>query len=165
MKRLLLASLSLILLASCGSQTQVGTVDTSNAVAVESSSPEPLDGWSVSVGKPENKGRTFAVSEYSKQEAVDTWTVVPVTIKNTSGKRQAGTDVMGALYSFGLVDSKGKVYEPGSGSLVFGDDITTPFNANESRKTFFMFDTPQNIKPSHLITNSYDPAQGKTMKF
>lgn len=138
-------------------QVEPSTADTSTAQANNkaNNSKGSIKGWEFKVTKVKSEGQLID-GGYKKYEAAEAWTVVSVSLKNTSGKRQNDTTAMTGLVLADLFDSKGNKYE--SPELKYNFDtglLSKPFSAGETRSFDLLFDAPKGIKANHLVINTW----------
>jgi|GEM_PF-6354519 len=118
-------------------------------------------GWEVTVTGIRSEGQTFK-GEYSTYEAVEAWTVVSVTLKNTSGKRQREEDAPFFCTFSNLIDSKGNEYQGKETETKYSSDLLNkPFSPGESRSEDCFFDTPKGIKVKELVL---DPIEDNSIR-
>ncbi|MEH2318706.1 DUF4352 domain-containing protein [Nostoc sp.] len=165
-KYLSIATLLLIISACTPSQqvklelssSQANTVDTTNVEPVSKAVNGKVNrnGWEVSVTGVKYAGQKIQ-GKYSTYEAAEVWTVVSVTVKNTSGKRQREDDAWFILLLSKLVDSKGNKYDSKDREIKYNTDLLSkPFSPSEARSADFLFDTPKGIKADKfLITDKH----------
>lgn len=110
-----------------------------------------LKGWEYAVTKVKSEGRIIK-ENYTTYEAADAWTVVSVSIKNTSGKRQKREDALANVVFSKLIDSRGNEYQTPQIKFNYNNsDLNSkPFSVGETRSFDLLFDTPQGIKAKQL---------------
>ncbi|BAZ15075.1 hypothetical protein NIES4071_69450 [Calothrix sp. NIES-4071] len=115
------------------------------------------DGWELTVTNVRYAGQKYE-TEYSSYEAVDTWTIVSINIKNTSGKRQRDDDAWFSFLFTELVDSKGKKHDSKERNYKFNGDLSKPFTPGEVRSVDLLFDTPKNTVAKQILigTDGFD---------
>lgn len=165
MKKFLLAG-ALLLTVACSPAIEVEPVDVSKFF---SGAPKVVnakqEGWQLGIATPQNVGQHFAVSEYYSSEAVHSWTVVPVVIKNSSDRRKSADEAFDLISSAVLMDSNGDLYERNIESFAYWGDTSKPFAAGESRQFILLFDTPEGATPKQLITDQYETVKSSTIDF
>jgi hypothetical protein len=113
-------------------------------------------GWEVTVTGVRSEGQTFK-GEYSTYEAVEAWTVVSVTIKNTSGKRQKDVDAPFSCTFSKLIDSKGNEHDGEETEFKYSSELVgKPLSPGESRSEDCLFDTPKGIKATELVLDAIE---------
>ncbi|MEH2457223.1 DUF4352 domain-containing protein [Nostoc sp.] len=160
-KYLSIAALLLIISACTPSQqaklepssSQANTVDTTNVEPVSKAVNGKVNrkGWEVSVTGVKYAGQKIQ-GKYSTYEAAEVWTVVSVTVKNTSGKRQREDNAWFSLPFSKLVDSKGNKYDSKETEYKYDVQLLSkPFSPGEARSVDFLFDTPKGIKADKFL--------------
>ena len=160
-KYLSIAALLLINSACTSSQEAKLESSSSQANAANTTNIEPVSkaisgkvnrkGWEVSVTGVKYAGQKIQ-GKYTTYEAAEVWTLVSVTVKNTSGKRQREDDAWFHLFSSKLVDSKGNKYDFKDREIKYDVDfLNKPFSSGESRFVDLLFDTPKGIKADKFI--------------
>ncbi|BAZ50789.1 hypothetical protein NIES4103_34060 [Nostoc sp. NIES-4103] len=92
---------------------------------------------------------------YTTYEAAEVWTVLSVTVKNTTGKRQREDDTPFYLLSSQLVDSQKNRYDVKEAEFKYDLDLfDKPFSPGESRSVDLLFDTPQGINAYQFLLNT-----------
>ncbi|MEH2129051.1 DUF4352 domain-containing protein [Nostoc sp.] len=135
------------------SSSQANAADTTNIELVSKalSSKVNRNGWEVSATGVKYAGQKIQ-GKYSTYEAAEVWTVVSVTVKNTSGKRQREDDAWFLITFSKLVDSKGNKYDVKEREYKYDINLLSkPFSQGESRSVDFLFDTPKGIKADKFI--------------
>ncbi|MEH2304911.1 DUF4352 domain-containing protein [Nostoc sp.] len=135
------------------SSSQANAADTTNIEPVSKAVSGKVNrkGWEVRVTDVKYTGQKIQ-GKYTTYEAAEVWTVVPVTVKNTSGKRQREDDAWFHLFSSKLVDSKGNKYDLKDREIKYDIDLLNkPFSSGESRSVELLFDTPKGIKVDKFI--------------
>ncbi|MEH2050508.1 DUF4352 domain-containing protein [Nostoc sp.] len=160
-KYLSIAALLLIISACTPSQQAKLEPSSSQANAADTTNIEPVSkavngkvnrkGWEVNVTGVKYAGQKIQ-GKYSTYEAAEVWTVVSVTVKNTSSKRQREDDAWFHLFSSKLVDSKGNKYDLKDREIKYDIDfLSKPFSPGEYRSVDFLFDTSKGIKADKFI--------------
>ncbi|MBN3893889.1 MAG: DUF4352 domain-containing protein [Nostoc sp. NOS(2021)] len=160
-KYLSIAALLLIISACTPSQQAKLEPSSSQANAADTTNIEPVSkavngkvnrkGWEVSATGVKYAGQKIK-GEYRTYEAAEVWTVVSVTVKNTSGKRQREDDAWFSLAFSKLADSKGNKYDYKERELKYNVDLLSkPFSPGEARSVDLLFDTPKGIKADKFI--------------
>ncbi|MBX9255763.1 DUF4352 domain-containing protein [Desmonostoc muscorum CCALA 125] len=160
-KCLSIAALSLIISACTPSQKARLEPSSSQANAVDTTNIEPVSkavngkvnrkGWEVGVTGVKYAGQKIQ-GKYTTYEAAEVWTVVSVTVKNTSGKRQRNDDALSRLMFSKLADSKGNEYDAKEIEIKYDVDLLNkPFSPNEARSVDLLFDTPKGIKGDKFL--------------
>lgn len=160
-KYLSIAALLLIISACTPSQpaklepssSQQNTADTTNIEPVSKVVNGKVNrkGWEVSATGVKYAGQKIQ-GKYSTYEAAEVWTMVSVTVKNTSGKRQREDDAWFSLAFSKLVDSKGNKYDVKEKEYKYDTNLLSkPFSQDEARSVDFLFDTPKGIKADKFI--------------
>ncbi|WP_341532359.1 DUF4352 domain-containing protein (plasmid) [Nostoc sp. UHCC 0302] len=135
------------------SSSQANTADTTKIELVSKAVNGKVNrkGWEVSVTGVKYAGQKIQ-GKYTTHEAAEVWTVVSVTVKNTSAKRQRNDDALLLLAFPKLVDSKGNEYDSKDKEIKYDTDLLSkPFSPGEARSEDFLFDTPKGIKVDKLI--------------
>ncbi|MEH2266060.1 DUF4352 domain-containing protein [Nostoc sp.] len=108
-------------------------------------------GWEVNVTGVKYAGQKIQ-GKYKIYEAAEVWTVVSVTVKNTSSKRQREDNAWFHIIFSKLVDSKGNKYDSKDMEIKYDTDLLSkPFSPGEARSVDFLFDTPKGIKADNFI--------------
>ena len=160
-KYLSIATLLIIISACTPSQQAKLEPSSSQANATDTTNIEPVSkavngkvnhkGWEVSVTGVKYAGQKIQ-GKYSTYEAAEVWTLVSVTVKNTSGKRQREDDAWFHIFSSKLVDSKGNKYDFKDREIKYDVDLLSkPFSPGEARSVDLLFDTPKSIKADKFI--------------
>jgi hypothetical protein len=160
-KYLSIAALLIIISACSPLQQTKLELSSSQANTAEATNLEPVSkavngkvnqkGWEVSVTGVKYAGQKIQ-GKYSTYEAAEVWTVISVTVKNTSAKRQREDDSWFFLVSSKLVDSKGNKYDLKDREIKYDTDLLSkPFSPNEARSVDLLFDTPKGIKADKLL--------------
>lgn len=127
--------------------------DTTTAQANEKTTKSKgiLENWEFGVTRVKSEGQVIK-GEYITYEAAEAWTVVSVTVKNISGKRQRVDDAFGNLLFSNLVDSKGNKYTAKELKFNYNTDLNSkPFSVGETRSFDLLFDAPRGVKANHLL--------------
>ena len=138
-------------------QVEPSKADTSTAQANKKAtkSKANIKGWEFKVTKVKSEGQLID-GGYIKYEAAEAWTVVSVSLKNTSGKRQNDSEPSIGLRSSELFDSQGNKYELPKLKYNFSTDLLSkPFSAGETRSFDLLFDAPKGIKVNHLLISTF----------
>lgn len=165
-KYLSIAALLFVISACTSSQQAKLEPSSSQANAADTTNIEPVSkavngkvnrqGWEISVTGVKYAGQKIK-GKYTTYEAAEVWTVVSITIKNTSAKRQRPDDAWFLLPFSKLVDSKGSKYDIKDKEIKYDIDLLSkPFSPNEARSEDFLFDTPKGIKAEQLIIEDKD---------
>ncbi|MEH1835548.1 MAG: DUF4352 domain-containing protein [Nostoc sp.] len=160
-KYLSIAALLLIIAACTPPQQAKLEPSSSQANAADTTNIEPVSkavngkvnrkGWEVSATGVKYAGQKIQ-GKYSTYEAAEVWTLVSVTVKNTSGKRQREDDAWFHIFSSKLVDSKGNKYDLKDREIKYDVDLLSkPFSPGEARSVDLLFDTPKGIKADKFI--------------
>ncbi|PHM11178.1 DUF4352 domain-containing protein [Nostoc sp. 'Peltigera malacea cyanobiont' DB3992] len=160
-KYLSIAALLLIISACTPSQeaklepssSQANAADTTNIKLVSKAVNGKVNrkGWEISATGVKYAGQKIQ-GKYSTYEAAEVWTVVSVTVKNTSDKRQREDDTWFHVFSSKLVDSKGNKYDFKEREIKYNIDLLNkPFSPGEARSVDFLFDTPKGIKADKFL--------------
>ncbi|MHC5775298.1 DUF4352 domain-containing protein [Nostoc sp.] len=155
-----IAALLLIISACTPSQQTKLEPSSSQSNAAETTNIEPVSkavngkvnrkGWEVSATGVKYAGQNIK-GEYRTYEAAEVWTVVSVTVKNTSGKRQRANDISFVLASK-LADSKGNKYDVKEMEYKYDTNLLSkPFSPGEARSVDLLFDTPKGIKADKFL--------------
>ncbi|MBC6433884.1 DUF4352 domain-containing protein [Nostoc sp. HG1] len=163
-KYLSIAALLLIISACTPSQQAKLEPSSSQPNAAETTNIEPVSkavngkvnrkGWEVNVTGVKYAGQKIK-GEYKTYEAAEVWTVVSVTVKNTSGKRQREDDAWFILPFSELVDSKGNKYDSKEREYKYDVQLLRkPFSPAETRSIDLLFDTPKGIKADKFLIQS-----------
>ncbi|MEH2268600.1 MAG: DUF4352 domain-containing protein [Nostoc sp.] len=166
LKYLSISALLLIISACTPSQQTKLEPSSSQANAADTSNIEPVSkavsskvnhkGWEVSTTGVKYAGQKIK-GEYKTYEAAEVWTVVSVTVKNTSGKRQREDDAWYLITFSKLVDSKGNQYDIKESEYKYDTNLLSkPFSQGEARSVDFLFDTPKGIKADKFIIKDKD---------
>ena len=161
LKHLSIAALLLIISACTPSEQAKVEPTSSQAIAANTPKVEEaskavkgkvnLKGWEIRVTGVKYAGQTIK-GQYRTHEAAEVWTVVSVTVKNTSGKRQRQDDAGFYLVFSKLVDSKGNKYDIKEREYKYDVNLAgKPFSPGESRSTDLLFDTPKGIKADKFL--------------
>ncbi|MEH2391139.1 MAG: DUF4352 domain-containing protein [Nostoc sp.] len=135
------------------SSSQANAADTTKIEPVSKAVNGKINrkGWEVSVTGVKYAGQKIQ-GKYSTYEAAEVWTVVSVTVKNTSGKRQREDNAWFSLAFSKLVDSKGNKYDVKEREYKYDTELLSkPFSQDEARSIDFLFDTPKGIKADNFI--------------
>lgn len=148
-------------------QVETSAADSTTAQASNkvTKSKGSIKGWEFKVTDVKSEGQLID-GGYTKYEAAEAWTVVSVTLRNTSGKRQDDTKASTGLVLAELFDSQGNKYESPKLKFNFGTELLSkPFSAGEIRSFDLLFDAPQGIKVEHLLINTWviDP-EGESIR-
>ncbi|MEH1827865.1 MAG: DUF4352 domain-containing protein [Nostoc sp.] len=160
-KYLSIAALLLIISACTPSQQAKLEPSSSQANAADTTNIEPVSkavsgkvnrkGWEVSATGVKYAGQKIQ-GKYKTYEAAEVWTVVSVTVKNTSAKRQREDDAWFHTAFSKLVDSKGNKYDSKETEIKYDIDLLSkPFSSGEARSVDFLFDTPKGINADKFI--------------
>lgn len=163
-KYLSIAALLLIICACTPSQQAKLEPSSSQANAADTTNIEPVSkavngkvnqkGWEVSATGVKYAGQKIK-GKYETYEAAEVWTVVSVTVKNTSGKRQREDDAWFFLLFSELVDSKGNKYDSKDREIKYDTNLLSkPFAPGEARSVDFLFDTSKGIKADKFLIQS-----------
>ncbi|MBD2164719.1 DUF4352 domain-containing protein [Calothrix membranacea FACHB-236] len=110
-----------------------------------------LKGWELRITGVKNAGQTIK-GQYMTYEAAEVWTVVSVSIKNISGKRQRQDDASYYLAFPKLVDSKGNQYDIKDKEYKYDINLLSkPFSPGEARSVDLLFDTPKGINADKFL--------------
>ncbi|MCC5605433.1 DUF4352 domain-containing protein [Nostoc sp. CHAB 5834] len=140
------------------SSSQANAADTTNIEPVSKAVNGKVNrkGWEVSVTGVKYAGQKIQ-GNYRTYEAAEVWTVVSVTVKNTSSKRQREDDAWFLITFSELVDSKGNKYDSKDSEIKYDTDLLSkPFSSGEARSVDFLFDTPKGIKADKFIIKDKD---------
>ncbi|MDZ8033258.1 DUF4352 domain-containing protein [Nostoc sp. DedSLP04] len=140
------------------SSSQANTADTTNIEPASKAVNGKVNqkGWEVSATGVKYAGQIIK-GEYRTYEAAEVWTVVSVTVKNTSSKRQREDNAWFTLLLSELVDSKGNKYDYKDREIKYDTDLLSkPFSPGEARSVDFLFDTPKGIKADKFIIKDKD---------
>lgn len=159
----LIAALVLVLGCTPSQSPQVN-ISQSKATAADTNTFQPLikaskskvnlKGWELTVTGVKYTEQQFQ-GEDNKYEAAGVWTVVSVTIKNTTGKRQRDDDAPFLLSFSTLVDSQGNKYDVKEIEYKYSADLLNkPFSPGEARSVDLLFDTPSRIKASQFLLDT-----------
>ncbi|MCC5629792.1 DUF4352 domain-containing protein [Nostoc sphaeroides CHAB 2801] len=135
------------------SSSQVNAADTTNIEPVSKAVNGKVNrkGWEVSITGVKYAGQKIQ-GNYRTYEAAEVWTVVSVTVKNTSGKRQREDDAWFLIGLSKLVDSKGNKYDIKEMEFKYDTNLLSkPFSQGEARSVDFLFDTPKGIKADKFL--------------
>lgn len=160
-KYLSIAALLLIISACTPSQQAKLEPSSSQPNAADTTNIEPVSkavsgkvnqkGWEVSATGVKYAGQKIQ-GKYRTYEAAEVWTVVSVTVKNTSPKRQREDDTWFLIGLSKLVDSKGNKYDIKEMEFKYDTNLLSkPFSQGEARSVDFLFDTPKGIKADKFL--------------
>ncbi|MBE9209226.1 DUF4352 domain-containing protein [Nostoc sp. LEGE 06077] len=165
-KYLSIAALLFVISACTSSQQAKLEPSSSQANAADTTNIEPVSkavngkvnskGWEVSVTGVKYAGQKIQ-GKYTTYEAAEVWTVVSITVKNTSAKRQRDDDGWFLLSFSKLVDSKGNEYDIKDKEIKYDTDLLSkPFSPGEARSEDLLFDTPKGIKVDKFVIEDKD---------
>ncbi len=140
------------------SSSQANAADTTNIEPVSKAVNGKVNrkGWEVSATGVKYAGQKIQ-GKYKTYEAAEVWTVISVTVKNTSDKRQREDDTWFILLLSELVDSKGNKYDFKDREIKYDTDLLSkPFSPGEARSVDLLFDTPKGIKADKFIIKDKD---------